>query len=38
MVGSSAVDAVSIPGSLKVRQKVVVGQQIANSAIFFVKT
>ena len=32
--GSSIVDTGSIPGSLKFRQKSVVGQDIANSAIF----
>ena len=35
VVGSSAVDPVLIPGSLQLRQKSGVGQEIANSAIFF---
>ena len=36
VVGSSAVDTGSIPDSSKLRQKSVVGQEIANSAIFFI--
>ena len=34
VVGSSVVDHGSIPGSLQLRQKSVVGQEIANFAIF----
>ena len=35
VVGGSAVDPGSIPGSSCLRQKSVVGQEIANSAIVF---
>ena len=35
VVGSSSVDPGSIPGSLELRQKSVVGQEIANSALNF---
>ena len=34
VAGSSAVEAGLIPGSSQLRQKSVVGQEIANSAVF----
>ena len=38
VAGNSAMDVGSIPGSSQLRLKSVVGQEIANSAIFFKNT